>query len=198
MIKRSIIYSVDDETFQKYILESKTYGQILKHFNLPNRGRNATTLKERIKNGNFNHDNIIKNISFGGGWNKGLSGVEKRKISLEDAMKTIFIEHGKPESRIKKYIRYYNLIEYKCRECGIEETWNGKPLTLELDHINGDNCNNLLSNLRFLCPNCHSQSDTFRGRKLKKRYYCLCGKEILKESKKCFKCFQSDRLKFVS
>lgn len=48
-----------------------------------------------------------------------------------------------------------------CLECGVGEEWNGKFLRLQLDHIDGNNINNLLSNLRFLCPNCHSQTDTF-------------------------------------
>ena len=50
----------------------------------------------------------------------------------------------------------------KCSACGIGNEYNGKPLTLELDHIDGDRANNVLSNVRLLCPNCHSQTETFR------------------------------------
>ncbi|QGF20308.1 HNH endonuclease [Gordonia phage Sixama] len=49
---------------------------------------------------------------------------------------------------------------YECQECGQPPFWNGKPLTLEIDHINGDRLNNLESNLRYLCPNCHMQQET--------------------------------------
>jgi len=52
-----------------------------------------------------------------------------------------------------------------CEECGISE-WNDKPLTLEVDHIDGDGSNNELTNLKILCPNCHSQTPTWRGRNL--------------------------------
>jgi hypothetical protein len=50
---------------------------------------------------------------------------------------------------------------YSCICCGIS-TWNDKPITLELDHIDGDPDNNMPSNLQLLCPNCHSQTPTFR------------------------------------
>ncbi|MGB2240169.1 MAG: HNH endonuclease [Pseudomonadales bacterium] len=53
---------------------------------------------------------------------------------------------------------------YNCSSCGIGDEWNGKPITLQLDHINGVNNDHRLDNLRMLCPNCHSQTDTWCGR----------------------------------
>jgi 5-methylcytosine-specific restriction endonuclease McrA len=49
-------------------------------------------------------------------------------------------------------------------ECGISDKWNGKKLVLEIDHINGNRGNNTFENLRVLCPNCHSQTGTFRNK----------------------------------
>lgn len=48
-----------------------------------------------------------------------------------------------------------------CSECGLESVWNGKPIVMHLDHIDGDTSHNDPSNLRFLCPNCHSQTETY-------------------------------------
>lgn len=48
----------------------------------------------------------------------------------------------------------------KCEICGVRE-WNGKPLVLHVDHVDGDRTNNELNNLMILCPNCHSQTETY-------------------------------------
>ena len=54
------------------------------------------------------------------------------------------------------------LKERKCECCGNTE-WMGKPIALELHHLDGDNTNNKLENLQILCPNCHAQTTTYRG-----------------------------------
>jgi hypothetical protein len=86
---------------------------------------------------------------------------------------------------LKRIIREYNLLPWKCSCCSID-SWQGKNIILELDHINGSAHNCKLENLRLLCPNCHSQTDTFRGRGInagKKKVSDDELKESLKNSK---------------
>lgn len=69
---------------------------------------------------------------------------------------------------LKKYI-----IETKgeiCSECGQTNIHNNKPLMLQLDHIDGDSNNNFPSNLRILCPNCHTQTETHGSKGIGSRY----------------------------
>lgn len=86
------------------------------------------------------------------------------KLSNEE----VFIEKSTyARHLIKNRVIKQKLIEYKCCECGNEGTWMGKPLTLQLDHENGISDDHRLSNLRFICANCHSQTDTYAGKNSK-------------------------------
>jgi len=82
-----------------------------------------------------------------------------------------------------------------CYECGLLPEWNGKSLSLHLDHINGDSSDNRIDNLRILCPNCHSQTETYCGSKKKKErhaYKFVCsnckGSKKSSKSRLCFTC----------
>ncbi|MCK9429142.1 MAG: HNH endonuclease [Candidatus Omnitrophica bacterium] len=69
--------------------------------------------------------------------------------------------------QIRRRILAENLIEYKCSGCGIVDKYNGIEISLQLDHINGIRNDHRLENLRWLCPNCHSQQITSFGKKEK-------------------------------
>lgn len=66
--------------------------------------------------------------------------------------------------KLKNRLYAEGLKNNKCEECGID-SWNSKKIECELDHINGDRTDHSLDNLKILCPNCHSQTSTFRFKK---------------------------------
>ena len=69
---------------------------------------------------------------------------------------------------LREYLKRYSLLPYICENCKCDGHWQNGLISLELDHKDGDNTNNELSNLRYLCPNCHALTDTYRGRNKKK------------------------------
>ncbi len=77
-----------------------------------------------------------------------------RKRPIEELIKA---------TTIKARLVRDGLVPYQCAWCGVS-SWRDQPLMLQLDHIDGNSQNNEPANLRLLCPNCHSQTDTFCGR----------------------------------
>lgn len=83
------------------------------------------------------------------------------KIPLDEILEGLHPNYQ--SNKLKKRLIAKGILEDICSKCSLIE-WNGRPITLELDHINGDNKDNRLENLRILCPNCHSQTPTFRNK----------------------------------
>ena len=159
MRKSSIIFETEKEIMQKIFDESSTKGEILLRLGFsPNSGTMRQKLNERIDIGDI--DLTIFNSN-----NKKLISEKNSKntaIPLED----ILIENSTYTNmtHLKKKLLDNKVMEYKCVLCGNNGYWNDKPLTLQLDHINGKHNDHRLCNLRFLCPNRHSQTDTYAGK----------------------------------
>lgn len=103
-------------------------------------------------------------------------------------------------SDIKEYLVKNNIVKYGCSDCKVGNMWRDKPLSLQLVHINGDHYDNRIENLRLMCPNCHSQTDTYTGRNLRKyetKKCSSCDKQVKTESStlKCADCIAKDKMK---
>lgn len=113
----------------------------------------------------------------------------------------VFIKNSTAsQTTLRRWYLKGNYSPYQCSICGQEPFWNGKELTLTLDHINGDNHDDRLENLRWVCPNCDRQLDTFCAKnsnrqtyytyKEKSQNYCIdCGKPISSLATRCVDCY---------
>jgi len=118
--------------------------------------------------------------------------MNKKRIGEKLKDEEVFIENSTySRQHLKKRIIKNCFIKYVCNDCGNSGKWNGDKLILHLEHINGVNDDNRLCNLTFLCPNCHSQTNTYAGKSKRKERIvkkCKCGEEIYRTSKMCVGC----------
>lgn len=148
------IYELTDEQFVKLIKESCNISEVLFKLGYSVQGNSwgFSLVRKRMDELKLTHNSF-----------KGKSTLGKSVERIIDPNK-LFKENSKHNRTVlRRYILNHELIPYKCAICGAVE-WQGKTLSLELDHINGINNDNRLENLRFLCPNCHSQTTTYGSR----------------------------------
>lgn len=144
-----------DLEFINAVKESYSIAEVLRRLELVRFGGNYKSFHSRVKRLSLDTSHFT-----GQGHLKGKINKYVPELSIEDS----FIYDGDlSTTNLKRKILKHQLIEYKCNECQLTE-WRGVKLSLHLDHIDGDNRNNLLSNLRFLCPNCHSLTPTYCGK----------------------------------
>ena len=103
--------------------------------------------------------------------------------------------HG--NNHLKHRLLQEGVLKEKCSECGQGSVWRGNPLILQLDHKNGDGRDNRLENLRLLCPNCHTQTPTWCGKKFKREApVCRdCGTPVVTRGSRCRNCALQNRSK---
>jgi hypothetical protein len=146
--------SYSDEALSEAVRTSTGWKQVCLKLGLPTSGGSTISVRNRAKSIGLDVSHVT-----------GKRG-PKVNLSLED----ILVDNSTytNTSSLKEKLVRLGLLGDHCEICGLSE-WLEKPLSLQLDHIDGRRRNNTLTNLRLLCPNCHSQTETWGGRNKRSR-----------------------------
>lgn len=174
----AIVDNYSKEEFEQIAKNSKTIPDFLK-----NLGYKSDSTKTR--------DVLMRKIKE---YNLDISHLRQRSENVKRTEENIFIENSTASQHtLRSWYIKGEYTPYICSICGQKPIWQGKELTLILDHINGHNHDDRLENLRWVCPNCNQQLDTTGFKKIRvgetKKNYCIdCGKEIDLKSIRCIAC----------
>lgn len=173
----AIVDNYSKEEFEKIAKESKTIPDFLKKL-----GYKSDSTKTR--------DVLMRKVNE---YNLDISHLKQKSKLIKRTEENVFVENSTAnQSTLRRWYKSGEYTPYICSICGQEPIWQGKELTLILDHINGSNHDDRLENLRWVCPNCNQQLETTGFKKirvLQEKNYCIdCGKEITKKAIRCIQC----------
>ena len=147
-----------DEQFIEAVASSLSYAEVIRKIGLKPAGSNYDTVKRKISELNLDTSHMT-----GQAWNQ---GNKYKPIKQVKPLSEILVEHSTwvNTNNLRKRLLKEGLKKYICECCGKSE-WMGKPIALELHHVNGIKDDLRLENLLILCPNCHAFTDNYRGKK---------------------------------
>ena len=142
------------EEIENAVKNSRSIAEVCRKLGIKPNGGNYKTIHNELK-----YYEIDTSHFTGQGWNIGLKHNPRPPKDID----SILTDNSNYQSyKLKNRLFKEGFKEKKCECCGNTE-WMGKPIALELHHINGCNSDNRLTNLMVLCPNCHAMTDNYRG-----------------------------------
>jgi len=146
------------ELLEGIVRDCYSFADMTRKLNLAPYGGSQAHLKSKVIKFNIDYSHFKGNA-----WSKNLPRHNIRKKPEEILIIRPVGSHRETTYRLRRALLESNVKE-ECSVCGIGAKWNGVNLTLEIDHINGNYLDNTKENLRFICPNCHSQTPTYKNK----------------------------------
>ena len=153
------LHKYTEKQLREAVADSPSLRQTLSKLGVVPAGGNYETLKKAIK-----HFDIDTSHHTGQLWSKGRTLGPVRPVEYY-LTKNEKYSNAIQSNSLKKRLIKENYFEHKCAKCELSE-WLDQPIALELEHKDGDKYNNLIGNLELLCPNCHAQTSTYRGKNI--------------------------------
>lgn len=153
------------EILAPIVANSTSYAQVIRALNLRIAGGTYSNIKRRIKKFGLDTSHFLGKGANCGNAHKG--GSDKKKASQILILRSVS-DHPEHAHLLKRALLEVG-VPYRCALCDLAGQWNNKPLSLEIDHINGRRWDCRRTNLRFLCPNCHSQTETNGSKNIRTR-----------------------------
>lgn len=164
------------ELLDNIVKDCTSIRQVILKLNLKEAGGNYDNIKNKIKQFNIDITHFGDDPQA---WSRGKNKFTDNRIAWGTCKEKIFVKNSTISTCIvKKYLQQESTYVHICSICQNSE-WLNKPIPLELDHINGDNKDNRKENLRFICPNCHTTTDTYRGKNINKGTKKVSDEELL-------------------
>lgn len=170
----------NEDNLRSLVEQSDSFAAVLRALGLAIHAGNYKTLQKKISSIGLDTSHFL-----GKSWVGQRAELPRVKIPLED----ILVEGSAyATAHLRVRLLKEGIFTPECQSCRLSE-WQGFPIPLELDHVNGVSNDHRIENLRLLCPNCHALTPTWKGRNAKHPVsMCACGSEKTRAASQCAKC----------